>query len=73
MKHAWRPYSDFCLLTPEFSFFPYFSLCAVRLQAVSAPVGSMAVFPSSMYAIFPSLSTTKVERLAIPAAWISTP
>ena len=33
----------------------------------------MAVFPSSMYAIFPSLSTTKVARLAIPASAISTP
>jgi len=33
----------------------------------------MAVLPSSMYTIFPSLSTTKVERFAMPFCGIRTP
>jgi len=33
----------------------------------------MAALPSSIYAIFPSLSTTNVARFATPACLISTP
>jgi parvulin-like peptidyl-prolyl isomerase len=43
---------------------PYCALWAIRLQAVSAPVGSRAPLPSSMCAIFPSLSITNVARFA---------
>jgi len=51
----------------------YGFLWANRLHAVSAPVGSIATLPSSMWMILPSLSITKVDRLATPTSGIRTP
>lgn len=44
-----------------------------RLQASADPEMSTAVLPSSMYVILPSVSTTKVARLAMPRSGIKTP
>ena len=44
-----------------------YSFFLSRLQAVTAPVMSMASLPSSMCTILPSGSITNVVRLAMPA------
>jgi hypothetical protein len=44
-----------------------------RLQAVSAPAGSTALLPCSIWRIRPSLSTTNVVRYAMPVSGIRTP
>ena len=45
----------------------------IRLHAVSAPVGSSAAVPSSICWILPSVSMTKVVRLANPLSGSRTP
>ena len=50
-----------------------YSFFLSRLQAVTAPVISMASLPSSICTILPSGSITNVVRLAMPAEGISTP